>query len=147
MYSCFRIFDCTVAESVTSWLEVAIEKPGIWIEKMHRKERGGGIWRFVLPFQAGKCREKGCWLLLCQFLDLSCFNPDIKSNFIDNGTVYINASYMCICLYMSIHTVSLGTRVQIYPLELKIQVAVSHPMWALGATPRSSRRAASLTKH
>lgn len=70
-------------ELSSSWTELAIEKPAIWIEKTLRKERVR--WVFELPFGSGM-REETCllWcfqpqskicLLLVRFSEIAGFHP------------------------------------------------------------------------
>lgn len=58
-------------EPVTSWQDLAIEKPGIWMEKMDKKEKGR-TWNSHAPFDLG---GKRCWLDLGKKGRVRCLLP------------------------------------------------------------------------
>lgn len=73
-------------EPVTSLPELGTEKPGVWIEKTHRKKEGG-TWIFHGLFDLGNVERKTAgW---SSEVSLIRFLPPISDSrvFIDNRTI------------------------------------------------------------
>lgn len=73
-------------EPVTSLPELGTEKPGVWIEKTHRKE--GGTWIFLGLFDLGSVERKTAGWSSEVSLIYQVFAPISDSPvFVDNRTI------------------------------------------------------------